>query len=207
MPLPKSPPDIVFLFAGAGLVLYVASRAAVDALTPTRDPSPGRMALGQWMPIAWSALLATAAGHAEIGVGLVFATSVAALALNFGVLTMVVRPMQALPPSTRAWPFILPAALLPLLAGLRASLNWLHAAMMLALGFAIWVVWRAPPADETPFAVETNPRPVRLVQLLIAILLGAAGAWLGYQAVMAADMRTRVATSGLIAAAVLAPLL
>jgi hypothetical protein len=165
------------------------------------------MAMGQWMPIAWSALLSTAAGHAEIGVGLVFATSVAALALNLGVLTMLVQPMRALPPSARAWPFVLPAALLPLLAGFRASLNWLHAAMMLALGLAIWVVWRAPPSDETPFAIETEPRRVRIIQLIIALLLGAAGAWLGYQAVMAADLRTRVATSGLIAAAVLAPLL
>src|SRR5688500_14483094 len=121
-----SPPDIVFLFAGAGLVLYVASRAAVDALTATRDPRPGRMALGQWMPIAWSALLATAAGHAEIGVGLVFATSVAALGLNLGVLTTLVPPMAAPPTTARGWPFVLPAALLPLLAGFKASLNLLH---------------------------------------------------------------------------------
>jgi Ca2+/Na+ antiporter len=198
-----SPPDIVFLFAGAGLVLYAASRAAVDALTPTADPQPGRMALGQWMPIAWAALLSTAAGHAEIGVGLVFATSVAALALDLGVLTMLVPAMESPPLSARAWPFVLPAALVPLLAGFKSSLNLLHAAMMLALGLAIAVVWNAP-IEPAPIA---RRRRVRGWQLLIAILLGAVGSWLAYQAVLAADAKTRVATSGLIAASVIAPLL
>jgi Ca2+/Na+ antiporter len=208
MPLSTSPPDIAFLFAGAGLVLYAGSRAAVDALTVTNDPTPGRMALAQWMPIAWSALLATAAGHSEIGVGLVFATSVAALALNLGVLMMLIPRLESPPPTARAWPFLLPAALVPLLAGFRASLNWLHALMMLALGVAILVVWKAPRAvGDIPTATETRPRRVRALQLLIAILLGAVGAWLGYQAVMAADAKTRVATSGLISAAILSPLL
>jgi Ca2+/Na+ antiporter len=201
-----SPPDIVFLFAGAGLVLYAASRAAVDALTPTADPEPGRMALGQWMPIAWAALLSTAAGHSEIGVGLVFATSVAALALDLGVLTMLVPAMESPPVSARAWPFVLPAALVPLLAGFKSSLNLLHAAMMLALGLAIVVVWNTP-TEPAPVARGWRRRRVRGWQLLIAILLGAVGSWLAYQAVMAADAKTRVATSGLIAAAVVAPLL
>jgi hypothetical protein len=43
--------------------------------------------------------------------------------------------------------------------------------------------------------------------LLLAIALGAVGAWMGYEAVLAADAKTRVATAGLIAAAILGPLL
>jgi Ca2+/Na+ antiporter len=50
-------------------------------------------------------------------------------------------------------------------------------------------------------------RSVRLIQLLLAVALGAVGAWLGFQGVMAADARTRIATPGLISAAVLGPLL
>ena len=85
MPLSVSSPDTVLLFASAGLVLYAASRAAVDAVTATNDPQPGRMAFAQWMPIAWSAILATIAGHTEMGIGLAFATSVAVLSLDLGV--------------------------------------------------------------------------------------------------------------------------
>jgi Ca2+/Na+ antiporter len=137
-----SPPDVVFLFAAAGFVLYIASRAAVDALTSATDPSPARMAAAQCMPIAWTALLATAAGRSDVGIGIVFATSIAALALDLGVLTMMSPPGAASapdgpPPSARAWPFLIPAALLPLLAGFSAALAWWHALMMLLLAEAL----------------------------------------------------------------------
>jgi Ca2+/Na+ antiporter len=48
---------------------------------------------------------------------------------------------------------------------------------------------------------------MRGLQLFLAVALAAAGGWLAYRATMVADERTRVATSGLIAAAVVSPLL
>jgi len=215
MPLAVSSPDIMLLFSGAGLVLYTASRAAVDALTATGDPNPGRMALGQWMPIAWSALLATAVGHTEIGIGLTFSTSVAALALDLGELLVLAPAQEFVPRRSRAWPFVLPAAILPLLAGFTATLTWLHALMMLLLGVAVFSAWTIGdhPAEHAGVATGAEPkqvlpfRRIRIIQLIISIGLGAVGAWLGFLAVMAADAKTRVATSGLIAAAILSPLL
>lgn len=212
-------PDIVLLFAAAGLLLYVASRAAVDALTVTADPSPGRMAVAQWMPVAWLALLATGAGHAEVGVGVAMATSVAALALNLGVLVLLAPPENPDPspapvsdpdpapvPAGRAWPFVIPAALLALLAGFSGFLNVLHALMLLVLGGCVLAVWQSGPTDDAA-PLPPARRRVRPVQLLLAIALAGVGAWIGFQGILIADSRTRVATAGLIAAAVMSPLL
>jgi hypothetical protein len=213
-----APPDIVLLFAGSGLVLYVASRAGVDALTPTADPAPGKMAFAQWLPIAWLALLASLRGHSEVGFGVAMATSVAALALNLGVLVLMapganpegevaIAPAGAAP-AARAWPFVVPAALLAFLAGFTGFLNFFHALMLLLLGACVLAVWRVrPPDDAIPIARSAHRRRIRPIQLVLAIALGGVGAWLALQAILVADAKTRVATSGLIAAAVMSPLL
>ena len=208
--------DLVVLFAAGGLVLYIAARAAVDALTSADDPSPGRLAIGHWIPIAMTALLATAAGRAEIGVGLAMATSVAAVAMVLGVLVCMSAEHEGPRLRTHAWPFVVPASVLALLAGFSGSLTWWHALMLLGLGGCVHGVWQARKS-EAPVPVESvdgatapsQPRrgDLRGVQLTLAILLAAAGGWLAYRATTVADDRTRVATSGLIAAAVVSPLL
>jgi Ca2+/Na+ antiporter len=261
--------DIIFLFAFGGLVLYIAARAAVDAVTTTADPAPGRMAWAHWMPIAWSALLATFMGHSEIGVGLALATSIANLGLVLGVLLCVAPDVESQNLRTAAWPFVVTATILLLLAGFSGTLTVYHAAMLLALGGCVWLVWVRPPKDPPPFAhvprgsrarragsgfpvgpagpdvhsafaaaqaadAETSSavavatteeelsteaadstddhsasarRRYWRIQLILAIALGAIGGWIGYKAVIVADDRTRVATSGLISLAVLSPLL
>lgn len=213
LPIAAGSPNVVLLFAAAGLVIYIASRAAVDALTHANDPSPGKMAIAQWIPIAWTAILATLLGRSEIGIGVVFSTSIAALALDLGVLTiMSPPPPQAHPPAARAWPFTIPAALLALLAGFSGSLSGWHALMMALLGIAIWMVWTAtldgpPQASESPQYVPPRTRRLNRWQFILAIVLAALGAYLGIQAIVAADARTRISTGGLVAAAVMSPLL
>ena len=243
----SSTPDIVFLFAGAGLVLYVASRAAVDALTSASEPSPGKLAVGHWIPIACAALLATAAGRAEIGIGLAFATSVASIGMVLGVLTCISHDVAGSAERANAWPFVVPAAVLTLLAGFSGSLTWWHALMLLGLGACVMSVWcgrqrddnpqvakraataaaapaggfeilptpsQQPPADASPATTppqsEGPPRIARVwrvIQFVLALALSIAGGWLAYRATTVADDRTRVATGGLIAAAVVSPLL
>jgi len=105
-------------------------------------------------------------------------------------------------------------------------LTWWHALMLLGLGACVMSVWvgrrsdepaatgsaiaRATPApalDGTSPPVAPLPNAWRLVQFLLAVALSAAGGWLAYRATTVADDRTRVATGGLIAAAVVSPLL
>jgi hypothetical protein len=64
-----------------------------------------------------------------------------------------------------------------------------------------------PATPSDPSTRAEARRRYWLVQLFLAVAIGAVGGWLGYKATMHADERTRVATSGLIALAVLGPLL
>jgi hypothetical protein len=205
--LAAAAPDIVFLFAGAGVLLYVAARAAADAITDAADPSPAHLALAHWMPIAVTALLAACTGQNDIAVTIPFAASVAALGLVLGTLILMSTPLTDIPPHAIVWPFIMPVALLALMAGFRGTLTWWHAVMMVALGTTVLSVWRAAPDEDSSPAQMTEAKAGRYVQLLMAIAIAGIGAWVALRGGRLADDRTRIATAGLIATAVIAPLL
>jgi Ca2+/Na+ antiporter len=101
----------------------------------------GWAAVGHWMPVAAVALMAVAAGRGEVALGVVFGTSVAALSLALGLITYMAPPGQ-LPPSRRVWPYLLPAAMLPLVAGFSGHLNAIHGVMISILGLSVLQVWR-----------------------------------------------------------------
>src|SRR5438105_4451165 len=134
--------------AAAAMLLYFASRAAVDSLTRIEHPSGERMALGHWMPIALTAILSASTGHSEIAVAIVFATSVAILSLVFGLLIFLAAPAVDSPSGTRAWPFVAPMALLTLIGGFRGALGLLPAAMLLAIAVMVALIWFAPAPHE-----------------------------------------------------------
>jgi Ca2+/Na+ antiporter len=178
------------------------------------------------------------------------------MGLALGVLLCVAPQSEWSPTRTAAWPFVLPAGVLALIAGFSGALNWLHALFLLFLGACVRGVWvsRSTTADPLPLAAvahgkranrpggfpvqelssaaepghleptsvavpddhsvasgATDSTDVRrrywFAQLLLAVAIGGVGGWLGFKATMHADERTRVATSGLIALAVLSPLL
>src|SRR5689334_17842016 len=129
------------IMALAGVALYAASRTAVGVLSGDAPGRAGWRAVGHWLPVAATALLAAALGHPDVSVALAFGTSIASLAFVLGVLSYL-APMENLPPTRRAWPFVLPAALLPLIAGFSGQFAWVHALAMALLGFALLAAWR-----------------------------------------------------------------
>src|ERR1700689_4705304 len=88
----------LLLLIGAAL-LYVASRAAVDALSGGR-PSPGWRGGGHWVPIAAAALVAMALRRADLAISIVFATSVGCLSLVVGSIA-IISPDGEAPPTFR----------------------------------------------------------------------------------------------------------
>jgi cation:H+ antiporter len=209
------------IFALAGVALYAASRTAAGALAGHGHGHghghgrPGWRGVGHWLPIAATALVAAALGRPDIAVPLAFATSIASLAFVLGVLSYL-SPMDHLPPTRRAWPFVLPAALLALIAGFSGQLTWLHALAMLLLGGALLSVWRDPglagPDDPSlPFAEEANgpasrPRWLRVAEVLLALALAAVGGWAAVVGTTRAAEATRVFSNGLVTVAIVAPL-
>jgi sodium/calcium exchanger protein len=142
--------------------------------------------------------------------------------------------MGILPGTHRAWPFLMPAALLPLMAGFSGHLNGWHALAMLLLGAAILPVWLQketdPPTpaislDQTdavleyskglPVAVSQDvqppPRPMssgkRATLVIIGIVLAAVGAYLAVQGCVQAAVGSPFVTPPVIATVILSPLL
>src|SRR4030095_12649851 len=74
------------MLVGAAVAFYIASRAAGDAMSSGgRQSSPVRHALAQWGAIACVCAVAVWLDHAEIAIGVIFSTAVAALSLHLGV--------------------------------------------------------------------------------------------------------------------------
>lgn len=190
----------------AGVVAqYVATRVALGAIGRADGSAPGRWALGQWLPIASTALAAVAMGQTTMAVCLAFGSSVACLSLVLG-MTTYVAPVQQLSPARRLWPLVLPAAILVLLAGFRGSLTWYHGAILLALGAAFLPLWLERSA-EAP-ALNPAPHRGRIASLVIvALALSGAGAWAAVTGALRTSEHARLLTADLLATTVLSPML
>ena len=208
----------LLLIALAAVTLYVASRTAAGALARgSGQRRPGLRAVGHWLPVAVTSVVAARLGKPEIAVALAFSTSVAALSFVLGVLTYI-APMDAPPVSRRAWPFVLPAALLALVAGFSGQFTWVHALAMLVLGGAVYSAWgEAVLRGETetlqeltePAGEEARPRPAWAVaaEVVLAVALAAVGGWAAVTFASHAAETIPLVSTRLVTVAVLTPLL
>jgi len=196
--------SFTMIVVASGL-LYAASRTAVFALSRSDGSDPGRRAIAQWLPIASTVIAAVLLRRADIAVAVAIGTSVACLTLAMGLATYVM-PMKTLPDSRRAWPFVLPAALLALMAGFSTCLTWWHALMMLALGGAILRVWRVSSREDHDSAPPLPSGQTGLTLILALVLMGLGG-YLAVTGDLACSANTRVISPGTIAATILSPLL
>jgi Ca2+/Na+ antiporter len=205
----------------AAVTLYVSSRTAAGVLAGGRVARPGLRAAGHWLPVATTAVVALQLRRPEIAVALAFSTSVAALSFVLGVLTYV-APMDAPPASRRAWPFVLPAALLALVAGFSGQFNWVHALAMLVLGGAVFSAWReatargeaeaivdAVAAAEGAGEAVAGARPawVLFAEFLLAAALAVVGGWAAVTLATRAAATVPLVSTRLVTVAVLTPLL
>lgn len=192
------------LLVGGVVAQYVAARLSISALVSGDGSTPGRLALGQWLPICATGIAAAIAGQQAMAVSLVFGSSVAALSLVLG-MTLYVAPVHAAAPQRRLWALVLPVAILLLLAGFRGMLTWYHAIMLLIMGAAFLGVWveRRPEQSEFSDVPPVTQRPTAL--LIPGLALAALGA---YAAVRGAGLTgSRLLTPNLLGATILSPLL
>lgn len=196
----------VILIVGV-TVLYVASRLALWPGSQDRDLPPKRRALAQWLPVLVTTAAALALRQPAVAVNLIFGTSVACLSLVLG-LSSYMAPLHELPPNRRAWPLVLPAALLVLLIGFRGNFTWVHAVMLLVMGATFLAVWMEFPATE---AASSAPVPAsrrsRAGALAVAVPLAVLGGWIAVKGAIATAQQSRMVTAPLMATAVLSPLM
>ncbi len=225
------------MVVGAAVAFYVASRAAADALSQQGSISATRHALAQWGAIACVALVAVWLDHAEIAIGVIFSTAVAALSLHLGVAVasspetrarraghgfeVVLDPTEssteagAAPVAvagvvrgSRAWAMVLPVAVLALMAGFSGRLTLIHAILFAIQGLLVTIAWGLHGRREPqPAADARRLSPVRSAQLALAMVLALVGAICAVYGAVRMSEETKIMSTGLIASAALGPLL
>jgi hypothetical protein len=229
-------PDKSALYAllGGIVLLYISARALADALVGDRHGTPALRAVAQCIPIAATAVVACYLRHFEVAVGLLFATAVASLALANGVVIYLTPPGVIEAKWKSIWPFVLPAAVLALLAGFSGHLKLTHAFMFVLEGAAVLMVWRGAASDEADVVVRSaspaggftvtvtqmnnGPPPIaenvptrpprsawRALYLLLAIGLAGLGAWLCARGAIQTGGQVQALSAGVVAAVLLGP--
>src|SRR6476661_1927609 len=146
-----------FLVIVGVIIQYAATRLALAAWTRYDGYWPRRRALVQWLPICASTLAATVMGQTGVAIGLVFGSSVACLSLVMG-LSSCFGGVRELPPNSRLWCLVMPAALLVLMMGFHGSFVLLGA-MLLIMGATFLAVWVEKPATIGPTLALTTDAP------------------------------------------------
>jgi len=195
----------------------VSSRAAVESLAPS-GAAPGRRALGYWIPTAIVVIGALIVGRPEVAVGIIFASSVAALTLVLGIVTIAARHTHATG-SRRLWAFVLPVALIALMIGFSGGIKWMHVPILALEGLALLLVWNDPPlarlaAEHSFHGMGSDGAPIpsrstggRTALFLFALLAGGVAAWAGLIAARDMSHQLELPGAGLIAALMLSPAL
>lgn len=199
------------LIIGA-VLLYAASRASVDALGGV-GASMGKRAVGSFFPIAAAAILAVCMRHGELALAIVFSTSVAALSLILGSIVIAAPNVEAPASVRRLWPFVLPAALLTLLAGFSGRLTWVHAIILLGEGAVLLLAWSemSRPDSTSP---ATAPAPaagghlhLRYLNLILCVGIAGLGAAAAILGALQISRSLAALTASTTLVAVLGPLL
>jgi Ca2+/Na+ antiporter len=195
---------------------YAASRAASESLGAGKN-APGRRAFAFWLPVALTSLAAVIIGRAEIAIGVIFSTSVAAMTLVLGIVTISARHTLATMPR-RAWSFVLPAALLTLLIGLSGGIRWIHIAILVLEGLALYSLWNDTPMAQVASVDPTHPpshaafapthrssKSWQIALLIFAIVAAGVSAWAGVTAAVDLSNNMNLPSAGLVAALFLGP--
>jgi len=197
------------LLIATTITWYIAARAALDALPPTRAMNPLLRAVAHWVPIAALALYGIWSNRPEVAVTAVFATSVAALSLVLGILILSGAVGEASAEARRPWGLIAPVAMMTFLAGFKGHFTATHALIFLIEGAVVAYLMSPQVARNGPAAVSGPPREasLRSLQFLLAIAVALLGAWLGAMTTDRMATSAHFLTREFVTAAMLSPAL
>ncbi len=192
------------LLIGA-VLLYTASRIAVSEWVASTD-SPGKRAIAHWIPIAAASFAAAFLHRGDLALTIVFCTSVAILSLVLGSMILAGPVFDAPPAVRRLWPLVLPAALLPWLAGFSGHLTWIHAILFLLEGIVIALAWSGTLKSQ-PVVGEIPAVRLRMLNIALTILLSIVGAILAVRGTTLVALSLPLLSDSVLVVALLGPLL
>jgi len=192
------PTEPVLLLAVAAVMFYASSRTAAGAMGGT----VGR-AVGHFFPILALALAATWAGLYPLAINVLFACTVMAVTLVFGV-SLLSAPLGAATLGRRTWAMFLPVAVLAWMAGSQSAINHYFAVGLAGMGLLIaWLSSDGGPRI-TPVSAHQSGRPLLVLLSLIVAGMGAVAVVLATKIVLTMPIPV---TQGMLAATVVSPLL
>jgi Ca2+/Na+ antiporter len=190
---------------------YLASRVAAQTMSAGL-PAPGRRAIAYCLGNLMVVVVSLAMGQPDIAVSLIFASSVTALTLVLGVVTLTATVAPVAPAagasasaSRRIWGFVLPVALIALMAGFRGNIGWLSAAILALEGLALLLLWNERPEKAT--SVEHLP-PMnfgRTILFIVALIAAAVASAAGVLAARGISNSLYLPGAALVTALMLAP--
>src|SRR6185436_1617584 len=131
---------VVLLFLG-GLGLLISVMLAARAMEFEQDATPRRRILAHWLPIVAAVLLATLLGYGEMGVAMIFGTSVAMLSVVSGFVALSGPLMDVPAQARRMWPFLPVLATLVFVLGLRGTLGVFEVTAFGVQGLLLFLLW------------------------------------------------------------------
>ncbi len=190
--------ELITIMAIGAVMLYVSSRFAAQVLGGTM----GR-AVGHFIPIIFTAMIAAAAGHDSLAINLLFAATVMIVTLVIGV-SILSAPMSAARFRPRTWSLFLPVAALAWMAGALAVIDTRVAVSLFCVGALI--AWSSATGAHS--GAQSSPRLrwwmlILLLSVVVAVF-GAAAANFASQIVLSYG---RSLTEGILASTIIAPLL
>jgi Ca2+/Na+ antiporter len=203
-----SPDDLQWSQSGrvplmAGAVLLGA--AALIGIADDDQKRPGTRAILCWIPIAAAAIFAVVLHQAETALTILFCTSVAILSLIQGFVFLIAPHDQTPSAYRRLWPFTIAAALMTLLAGFAANLQWMHAMIFLCEGCALFLAW-LEIEREVPKSPAPRP-PVGKLNGLLWVIVAALGAISACRGAMRVSGQLPYPASNVVILAILGPIL
>jgi hypothetical protein len=208
----ESDAAVLLLFGGA-VGLLVSVLVVTRVIVGEKDVRPGRRAMAHWAPVAVMGVVAAVLGHPEIGLGVAFGTSVAALSTIVGFLG-ISATVDVIPPrARRIWTFLPVVTTLAFVIGFRGQLGLVEAIILAAQGALALLVWEdAGEAWEESGAEPQRPSGTTIAMAVAALLLTAVAAWAatrGAEDLSQKDMRypTGLLASTIISVVLIMPMI
>ena len=202
----------VYLLFGGAVGLLVSVLVVTRVLVGERDARPGVRAVSHWLPIAVLGLVSALLGHPEIGLGVAFGTSVAALSTIVGFLG-ISGSVDVIPPrARRIWTFLPVATMLAFVVGFRGQLTLVEAIILAAQGALALLIWEDPGdpwEGEGTVASAERPRLSRsgIVMAVAALALTAVAAWAATRGAEELSRKDVRYPTGLLAATIISVVL
>lgn len=200
----------LILLIGAVASWYVAVRVLVDVFAWKSGYSLTR-SLCCALPLIVLVIIAMVGRDPAMAVSTIFASSVAALSLVLGSVLLSSSTHTIVESHQREWAFVLPAALIILLMGLKSQFSLSHALILLAEAAIVAMLWTDPRrVRPVSTSLELQPTPVSgrsadIVRAVLAILLCVVGGLLASTAASAVSAQWRLPGNGFISAVLLGP--